>query len=190
MDDYENLCPWVHLPAQSGSTRILEKMRREYTRHEYIDKITAIKRARRDIAITGDMIVGYPGETESDFQETLSLVNEVEYDGLYTFKYSPRPNTHAGKLKDTVPEEVKTQRLMALVEAQASVQRRRFQRYLDREVTVLVEKAAVRGQGQLMGHTSCNKVVNFVAPESLIGQLVTVKITGVTPNSLLGDWQA
>jgi tRNA-2-methylthio-N6-dimethylallyladenosine synthase len=190
MDDYENLCPWVHLPAQSGSTRVLEKMRREYTREDYVAKIAAIKRARRDIAITGDMIVGYPGETEADFQETLSLVNEVEYDGLYTFKYSPRPNTHAAKLKDTVPEEVKTARLMALVEAQASVQRRRFQRYIEREIEVLVEKAAVRGQGQLMGHTPCNKVVNFAAPESLIGQLVKVKITGVTPNSLLGEWQA
>src|SRR5437764_804867 len=185
MDEYENLCPWVHLPAQSGSTRILDLMRREYTRGEYISKIAAIKRARRDIAITGDMIVGYPGETEKDFEETLSLIREVEYDGLYMFKYSPRPNTHAAKVKETVPEEVKSERLERLQALQADLQRSRFHRYIGRDVDVLVEGAAARGQGQMSGHTSCNKVVNFLAPSSLIGQIVRVRITAATPNSLI-----
>lgn len=188
MDDYENLCPWVHLPAQSGSTRILDLMRREYSREEYMEKIAAIKRAKRDISISGDMIVGYPGETDADFQETLSLVREVEYDGLYMFKYSARPNTHAAKVKDSIPEEVKSERLQELITLQAEMQRQRFQRYIGREVEVLVEGNAARGQGQLSGHTPCNKVVNFVAPESLIGKLVRVQITAATPNSLVGEW--
>jgi tRNA-2-methylthio-N6-dimethylallyladenosine synthase len=187
MDDYENLCPWVHLPAQSGSTRVLDLMRREYTRDDYMRKVEAIKRARRDISITGDMIVGYPGETEADFAETLTLVGEVEYDGLYMFKYSPRPNTHAAKLKETVAEEVKTERLLRLQALQAEVQHKRFQRYITREVEVLVEGKAARGTGQLTGHTPCNKVVNFSAPDTLIGQLTHVRITAATPNSLLGQ---
>jgi tRNA-2-methylthio-N6-dimethylallyladenosine synthase len=188
MDEYDNLCPWVHLPVQSGSTRILELMRREYTREEYLEKIAAIKRARRDISITGDMIVGYPGETEEDFEATLSLVREVEYDGLYMFKYSPRPNTHAAKLKDSVAEEIKSERLSRLQALQAEVQRHRFQRYIGREVEVLVEGTAARGQGQMSGHTACNKVVNFTAPSSLIGQLIRVRITAASPNSLIGEW--
>jgi tRNA-2-methylthio-N6-dimethylallyladenosine synthase len=188
MDYYENLCPWVHLPAQSGSSRILKLMRREYDRAEYMAKIEAIKRAKRDISITGDMIVGYPGETEEDFQETLSLVREVEYDGLYMFKYSARPNTHAAKLKETVPDQVKTERLMQLQSLQAEIQKQRFQRYIGREVEVMVEGTAARGQGQLTGHTPCNKVVNFVAPIELIGKLTKVRVTAATPNSLIGDW--
>jgi tRNA-2-methylthio-N6-dimethylallyladenosine synthase len=188
MVEYENLSPWVHLPAQSGSTRVLTLMRREYTREEYLEKVAAIKRAGRDISITGDMIVGYPGETEEDFEATLSLVREVEYDGLYMFKYSARPNTHAAKLKETVPESVKGERLIRLQELQADVQRRRFQRYIGREVEVLVEGSAARGQGQVSGHTACNKVVNFIGPSSLIGRLVRVRITSASPNSLLGEW--
>jgi tRNA-2-methylthio-N6-dimethylallyladenosine synthase len=188
MDEYENLCPWVHLPAQSGSSRILKLMRREYNRAEYLEKIAAIKQAKRDIAISGDMIVGYPGETDADFQETLSLVREVEYDGLYMFKYSARPNTHAAKRKDNVPEQVKTERLLQLQAVQAEMQKRRFQRYIGREVQVMVEGNAAKGQGQLTGHTPCNKVVNFIAPPELIGSLTEVRIIAATPNSLLGDW--
>lgn len=188
MDSYENLCPWVHLPAQSGSSRILKLMRREYDREEYMAKINAIKRAKRDISITGDMIVGYPGETDEDFQETLSLVREVEYDGLYMFKYSARPNTHAAKVKETVPDQVKTERLMQLQALQAEIQKQRFQRYIGREVDVLVEGTAARGQGQLTGHTPCNKVVNFIAPTELIGKLTRVRVMAATPNSLVGDW--
>jgi tRNA-2-methylthio-N6-dimethylallyladenosine synthase len=188
MDEHESLCPWVHLPAQSGSTRVLTLMRREYTLEDYLGKIAAIKRAKRDIAITGDMIVGYPGETEEDFEATLSLVREVEYDGLYMFKYSARPNTHAAKLKETVREEVKSERLIRLQELQASMQRRRFQRYIGRELEVLVEGIAARGQGQVSGHTASNKVVNFTGPSSLIGRLARVRITAASPNSLLGEW--
>ncbi|MBL8149333.1 MAG: tRNA (N6-isopentenyl adenosine(37)-C2)-methylthiotransferase MiaB [Blastocatellia bacterium] len=187
MDQYNNLCPWVHLPAQSGSTRVLGLMRREYTREDYLSKVAAIKNAKRDISITGDMIVGYPGETDADFEETLSLVREVEYDGLYMFKYSPRPNTHAAKRKDNVAEEVKSERLIRLQEVQAEVQKSRFARYLGREVEVLVEGTAAKGEGSLTGHTPCNKVVNFAAPNSLIGKLARVKITATTPNSLLGE---
>src|SRR5262249_55644384 len=123
MDAHANLCEWIHLPAQAGSDRVLRAMRRGYTRREYIEKIDAIKGARKEIAITGDMIVGFPGETDDDFNETMSLVAEVEYDGLYIFKYSPRPRTPAAAYADSIPEEVKTERFLRLQELQDRIQR-------------------------------------------------------------------
>jgi len=128
MDARENLCEWIHLPAQSGSNRVLRAMRRGYTRGDYIEKIEAIKGARKDISITGDMIVGFPGETDDDFNETMSLVAEVEYDGLYIFKYSPRPRTPAAAYSDSIPEEVKTERFLRLQELQDRIQKRRYAR--------------------------------------------------------------
>src|SRR5215467_8550923 len=123
MDKHENLCEWIHLPAQSGSDRVLRAMRRGYTRGEYLEKIDAIKRSKKDISITGDMIVGFPGETDADFNETMSIVAEVEYDGLYIFKYSPRPRTPAATYTDSIPEEIKTERFIRLQELQDRIQK-------------------------------------------------------------------
>ncbi|MBO0858726.1 MAG: tRNA (N6-isopentenyl adenosine(37)-C2)-methylthiotransferase MiaB [Chloracidobacterium sp.] len=197
MDARENLCEWVHLPAQAGSDRMLRAMRRGYTRREYMEKICAIKRAKREISITGDLIVGFPGETEDDFNETISLVAEVEYDGLYIFKYSPRPMTPAAAYTDSIPEELKTERFLRLQELQDRIQRRRYERYLGRTVEVLPEGMSSRSSSDYTGHTRCNKVVNFpvapVAPvatpkeSEYLGKLVNVRITGVKSHSLYGE---
>jgi tRNA-2-methylthio-N6-dimethylallyladenosine synthase len=187
MDAHENLCEWIHLPAQAGSDRVLRAMRRGYTRREYIGKIEAIKGARREISITGDMIVGFPGETDDDFNETMSLVAEVEYDGLYIFKYSPRPKTPAAAYADSIPEEVKTERFLRLQELQDRIQRRRYERYLGRTVEVLVEGTSSRSPSDYTGHTRCNKVVNFPMAAEALGKLINVNINGVKSHSLYGE---
>jgi tRNA-2-methylthio-N6-dimethylallyladenosine synthase len=187
IDNHENLCEWVHLPVQSGSDRVLRTMRRGYTRREYIEKIEALKRAKKDIAITGDLIVGFPGETQDDFNETLSLVAEVEYDGLYTFKYSPRPKTAAAAYTDSIPEEVKTERFLKLQELQDRIQKYRYNRYLGRKVEVLVEGISARSVSDYYGHSRCHKVVNFPSTEDLMGKVVDVRITEAKPHSLYGE---
>jgi len=187
IDDHENLCEWVHLPAQSGSDAVLRAMRRGYTRKEYLEKIAAIKRGKKDYAITGDMIVGFPGETEEDFNETMSLVADVGYDGLYIFKYSPRPKTPAAAYPDSIPEEVKTERFLKLEELQRRIQNTKYNRHLGRVVEVLVEGKSARSESDYTGHTRCHKVVNFPAKEEIDGKTVCVKITGVKPNSLYGE---
>src|SRR5262245_43423616 len=187
MDAHENLCEWIHLPAQAGSDRVLRAMRRGYTRREYIEKIDAIKGARKEISVTGDMIIGFPGETDEDFNETMSLVAEVEYDGLYIFKYSPRPRTPAAAYPDSIPEEVKTERFLRLQELQDRIQKRRYERYLGRTVEVLVEGTSSRSTSDYTGHTRCNKVVNFPAAAEALGKLLRVKITAVKSHSLYGE---
>jgi tRNA-2-methylthio-N6-dimethylallyladenosine synthase len=186
MDAYENLCEWIHLPAQSGSDRILKRMRRGYTFREYMDKIAFIKAAQKDYAVTGDIIVGFPGETAEDFLATMRLVAEVEYDGLYIFQYSPRPNTAALAYEDTVPEEIKTERLMKLVELQGRLQQRRYERYIGTIVEVLVEGVSAKSAEEFTGHTRCQKTVNFPAGASAFGALVAVKIDRIGKNSLHG----
>jgi len=187
MDKHENLCEWIHLPAQAGSDRVLRAMRRGYTRSEYFEKIDAIKRSKNDIAVTGDMIVGFPGETDDDFKETMSLVAEVEYDGLYIFKYSPRPRTPAAAYTDSIPEELKTERFLRLQELQDRIQKRRYERYIGRIVEVLVEGVSSRSSSDYTGHTRCNKVVNFPITTEVLGRLVKVKITEVKSHSLYGE---
>lgn len=187
IDQYPNLCEWIHLPAQSGSDRILRAMRRGYTRQEYMEKIASIKRAEKDMSITGDIIVGFPGETEDDFNETLSMVAEVEYDGLFIFNYSPRPKTPSAAYTDSVPNEVKTERFTKLQELMRRIQSTRYGRYLGREVEVLVEGASARSQSDLTGHTKCHKVVNFPANPNLIGSIVKVRVTAAKANSLYGE---
>lgn len=187
MDQYENLCEWIHLPAQSGSDGVLKKMRRGYTKKDYLEKINFIKGARKDYAITGDIIVGFPGETEEDFLATMQMVAEVEYDGLYIFNYSPRPNTAALAYGDTISAEVKTERLMRLVELQAQIQERRYKRYLGRVVEVLVEGVSAKSQDDYMGHTRCQKTVNFSKGECEVGALVQVRVNRIGKNSLAGE---
>jgi tRNA-2-methylthio-N6-dimethylallyladenosine synthase len=149
-------------------------------------KIEGIRRARKDYSITGDIIVGFPGETEEDFNDTLRLVAEVGYDGLFIFNYSPRPKTPSAAYADSVPDEVKTERFQKLQELQSRVQQIRYNRFVGQRVEVLVEGSSARSSADLTGHTRCQKVVNFSGPESLRGRIVQVRVTEVKSNSLYG----
>jgi tRNA-2-methylthio-N6-dimethylallyladenosine synthase len=189
IESVPTLCDHVHLPVQSGSTRVLEAMQRLYTREQYLERIQWMKAARREISITTDIIVGFPGETESDFQETLSLLEEVEYDAVFGFKYSPRPNTPALRLDDAIPEDEKARRLAVVLEKQREIQRLCNQRHLGQIIEVMVE-GKNEARGQWIGRTSQNKVLNFKALEGAppgVGSYVPVVTTGIFPNSLLGQ---
>jgi tRNA-2-methylthio-N6-dimethylallyladenosine synthase len=181
------LCEHVHLPVQSGSSRILREMQRTYTREEYLEKIAMIRGARRAISITTDIIVGFPGESEADFEETLSLMEEVRYEGAFTFKYSPRPNTPALSMADPIPEEEKGRRLAVLQERQRVIQTARNEALVGDTLEVLVEGKS-RRETQWTGHASNNRVVNFTSPaHGLLGQYVRVRVTSAGPNSLVGE---
>jgi tRNA-2-methylthio-N6-dimethylallyladenosine synthase len=189
IDSVPALCNHVHLPVQSGSTKVLNRMQRLYTREQYLERIAWMKAAKREISITTDIIVGFPGETDADFQETLSLLDHVEYDGIFGFKYSPRPNTPALRLDDIVPENEKARRLAVMLEKQREIQRRANQRYVGEKVEVMVE-GKNEARLQWIGRTSQNKVMNFVVPGSSIpelGSYAEVITTGSFPNSLLGE---
>jgi len=183
------LCDHVHLPVQSGSTRVLDAMQRLYTREQYLERISWIKAARREISLTTDIIVGFPGETESEFQQTLSLLDDVEYDGVFSFKYSPRPNTPALNLDDAIPDDEKARRLAVLMERQRDIQKRRNQRHLGEVLEVMIE-GKNEARGQWIGRTSQNKTLNFTVPDvkaPVPGSYVSVLITNSFPNSLLGQ---
>jgi tRNA-2-methylthio-N6-dimethylallyladenosine synthase len=189
IDSVPTLCDHVHLPIQSGSTRVLDAMQRLYNREQYLERISWMKSAQRDISITSDVIVGFPGETEEDFQLTLSLLDEVEYDAVFAFKYSPRPNTPSIKMEDAIPDEEKSRRLAALLEKQREIQKRRNQKHLGETVEVMVE-GKNDARGQWMGRTSQNKTLNFVAPQGRSfesGSYVPVRVTTALPNSLVGE---
>jgi tRNA-2-methylthio-N6-dimethylallyladenosine synthase len=183
------LCDHVHLPVQSGSTRVLDAMQRLYTREQYLERIAWMKSAKREISITSDIIVGFPGETEADFEETLTLLEAVEYDGIFGFKYSPRPNTPSLKLPDVIPDEEKSRRLAILQEKQRAIQKRQNERHLGQVLEVMVEgKNQVRKQW--FGRTSQNKVLNFTTPGEQLpapGSYVPVRVGTSFPNSLLGE---
>jgi tRNA-2-methylthio-N6-dimethylallyladenosine synthase len=185
MESCPQICDQIHLPVQSGSTRILKAMRRGYTRESYLSVIRKIQESKRAIAISTDLIVGFPGETEEDFQDTLSMLDEVQYDSTFSFKYSPRPNTAAMQLEDEIPEEEKGRRLELLQDRQKLIQYNKNAAYIGRLMEVLVDdKAKIRFS--LMGRTTNNKIVNFDGPETLIGRIAQVEITGFSPNSLKG----
>jgi len=188
IDAVPSLCDHVHLPVQSGSTRVLDAMQRLYTREEYLQRMAWIKAAKRDIAITSDVIVGFPGETESDFEQTLSLLDEVGYDGVFSFKYSPRPNTPALNLEDAIPEEEKARRLEVLMAKQREIQIARNTNYIGAICEVMVE-GHNEARGQWIGRTSQNKTLNFAASEATLpaGSYVPVLVTGSFPNSLVGE---
>ncbi|MBZ5569446.1 MAG: tRNA (N6-isopentenyl adenosine(37)-C2)-methylthiotransferase MiaB [Acidobacteriia bacterium] len=183
------LCDHVHLPVQSGSTRVLDLMKRLYNRDQYLERISWMKSARRRISITTDIIVGFPGETESDFAETIDLLNQVEYDGVFSFKYSPRPNTPALTYIDSIPEEEKSRRLAVLNARQKEISAALNQRHLGETLEVMVE-GRNQARGQWIGRTSQHKVLNFTisgGEEPRIGQYVPVRVTAAFPNSLLGE---
>lgn len=187
IDSTSALCDHIHLPVQAGSTRVLKEMRRTYTREEYLDRISWIRNARRPFSITTDVIVGFPGETDAEFEETLSLLDEVKFDGVFAFKYSPRPNTTAKDMPDAVPEEVKSARLAVLQQRQREIQIAQNQKFLSAEFEVLVD-GRHESRGQWSGRTTCNRIVNFTSQaENLLGQYSQVKITGAGPNSLVGE---
>jgi tRNA-2-methylthio-N6-dimethylallyladenosine synthase len=189
IDAVPTLCDHVHLPVQSGSTRVLDAMQRLYTREQYLERINWMKSARREISITTDVIVGFPGETDSDFAETLSLLDEVGYDGVFSFKYSARPNTPALNLEDAIPEEEKSRRLDVLMARQKEIQIAHYRKYVGTECEVMVE-AQNPARGQWIGRTSQNKTLNFTAGPSVDlkpATYVPVRVTGSFPNSLLGE---
>ena len=180
------LCEHIHLPLQSGSSAVLKRMRRTYTRERYLDRVALIREHVPDCALTTDIIVGFPGETEADFEQTLSLADEVAYDGAFTFVYSPRRETEAAEMPDQIPHEVKVERIERLV---AVVQHRateRAQRFVGRTVEVLVEGPSRNDPSRLRGRSRHNKVVNFTGLAAE-GEYVEVEITGATSQTLTGE---
>jgi len=189
IDAVPALCDHVHLPVQSGSTRVLEAMQRLYSREQYQERISWIQAAKRDISITTDLIVGFPGETEQDFEQTLSLLDEVGYDSAFTFKYSPRPNTPALRLDDAIPDTEKTRRLAVVNERQRQISVRRNQRHIGQALEVMVE-GKNDARAQWVGRTSQIKVLNFSGPRDLnlkAGSYVQVRVINSFPNSLAGE---
>ena len=181
------LCNHVHLPVQSGSTRVLRAMKRTYSREEYLEKVAMIRDAKRHISITTDIIVGFPGETEEDLGETLSLLDAVQYDSLFSFKYSPRPHTASLAMSDAIPEEEKSRRLAVLQDRQREIQVKKNAQFVGTTCEVMVSGKSKR-ENQWSGHTTCHRVVNFSSQEAgLLGKYVQVRVTGATPNSLVGE---
>jgi tRNA-2-methylthio-N6-dimethylallyladenosine synthase len=187
IDAVPTLCDHVHLPVQSGSTCVLDAMQRLYTREQYLERIAWMKAAKREISITTDMIVGFPGETESDFAETLNLLDEVGFDAVFAFKYSPRPNTPSLSLEDAIPDEEKSRRLEVLMSKQREIQTASYKRYIGKQCEAMVE-GRNEARGQWMGRTSHNKTLNFTASVNpTVGSYVPVIVTSSFPNSLLGE---
>ncbi len=186
--DNPKVCRHLHLPVQSGSSRVLAAMRRRHTREDYLLLIDRLRDAMPDIALSTDMIVGFPGENEADFNDTLSLTATVRYHSMFSFKYSTRPNTLASKrMQDDVAEDEKTSRIVALQALQKDVQAELYRATIGRLEHVLVEARSRRRAWELSGRTSGNTVVNFSGDPSLIGTIVPVRITGANPNSLRGE---
>ncbi len=189
IDAVPTLCDHVHLPIQSGSTRVLSAMQREYSREQYLERISWLKSARRDISLTTDIIVGFPGETEPEFEESLSLLDAVRYDSIFSFKYSPRPNTPAINYADSISDEEKTRRLAVLNDRQKKISAENNRRHLGATVEVMVE-GHNEARKQWIGRSSQNKVVNFTAPDGikpLVGAYDCVRIASTFPNSLAGE---
>jgi tRNA-2-methylthio-N6-dimethylallyladenosine synthase len=187
IEEHENLCNWVHLPVQSGSNRILKLMKRGHTIERYVENIDRIKRSWRDIALTTDIIVGFPGETEADFLDTVKMVEYCGFDSAYMFKYSPRPGTPAYEMADDVTPAEKTVRFLELEKAQKAIQAIRLRRYVNEVLKVLVEDRSSRTEHGLTGHSTCHKIVNFKGSSRLRGHVVNVRITEIKTNSLFGE---
>ncbi len=188
MRDLPAVCRHLHLPVQSGSSTVLAAMRRRHTREDYLALVAQLRDAMPDIALSTDMIVGFPGETTADFEETLSLTTAVRYHSMFSFKYSERPNTLALKrMPEDVPDEEKTSRIVALQTLQKRIQAELYAEAVGRTYSVLVDSTSRRREWELSGRTSGNTVVNFAGQPSWIGRLVPVRITAANPNSLRGE---
>jgi tRNA-2-methylthio-N6-dimethylallyladenosine synthase len=189
IDSVPTLCDHVHLPVQSGSSRVLHMMQREYTRDWYLERIGWIKEAKRPISMTTDVIVGFPGETPADFEETVELLGEVQYDGVFAFKYSPRPNTPAITMADSIPDAEKSARLQVLLDRQREIQRVNYSKHIGEEIEVMVEGHNT-ARGQVIGRTSQNKTLNFTTKQPILpatGNYLKVRVTNSFPNSLVGE---
>jgi tRNA-2-methylthio-N6-dimethylallyladenosine synthase len=189
IDAIPTLCDHIHLPVQSGSNRVLKMMAREYTREWYLERIGWMKAARRQISLSTDIIVGFPGESEDDFIATMDLLAEVQYDCVFGFKYSARPNTPALTMIDSIPESEKAKRLQVLLDRQREIQRMNYSKQIGEIVEVMVEGLNAARE-QIAGRSSQNKPVNFssavpIAPAP--GSYAQVKITAAFPNSLVGE---
>jgi tRNA-2-methylthio-N6-dimethylallyladenosine synthase len=189
IDTVPSLCDHVHLPVQSGSSHVLAGMQREYTRDWYLERISWIKAAKRRISMTTDIIVGFPGETPADFEETITLLHEVQYDGVFAFKYSPRPNTPAVTMSDSIPDEVKSERLQILLDRQREIQRENYSKHIGEVIEVMVE-GHNQARQQIIGRTSQNKTLNFTTTQPILpatGSYLPVRVTKTFPNSLVGE---
>lgn len=183
----ENVCEQVHLPVQSGSSRILKKMNRHYTKEQYLDLVCRIRETIPDVAITTDIIVGFPGETEEDFEETLSLAREVQYDSAFTFIYSRRKGTPADEMEEQIDEDVKHERFNRLVEIINASSAKNNKKYEGRIEEILVEDLSKNDDTKLTGRTRTGKLVNFPGSKDNIGKLVKVKIVKANSFSLIGE---
>ena len=189
IDAVPTLCDHVHLPVQSGSSRVLKMMAREYTRDWYLERISWIKSSKRPIALSTDIIIGFPGETPDDFVETMDLLQEVEYDCVFGFKYSARPNTPALVMIDSIPEQEKSTRLQVLLDRQREIQRKNYSKQIGMVLEVMVENINA-ARGQIAGRSTQNKPVNFTVSQPIapaIGSYMQVRVTGAFPNSLVGE---
>ncbi len=184
--ELDNLCPHIHLPLQAGSNRILELMNRGYTRENYLELIDKLREARPDIAITSDVMVGFPEESDQDFKDTLDLLKKIEFDNIFSFKYSDRKGTVAEQMKGKINEDIKSSRLTLLQELQKDITLKRNKRLEGMKMEILVEGVSKKG-GQLTGRTGTNKIVNLVSDNRLIGELAKVKIKRGFVNSLWGS---
>jgi tRNA-2-methylthio-N6-dimethylallyladenosine synthase len=182
----QKLCPHIHLPFQAGSNRVLKEMKRGYSREKYEGLIRQLREARPDIAVTSDVMVGFPGETEEDFEMTLDLVHNVEFDNLFSFKYSDREGTPASRMRTKIQEDLKLARLTRLQDVQRRITLKKNKRLIDNDVKVLVEGVSKKGQ-ELTGRTDTNKVVNFGGNNGDIGKLLNVTIKNASFNSLSGE---
>ena len=185
MAECRSVCEYLHLPVQSGSDRILRAMRRGYTAESYLEQIARLRALVPHVALSTDIIVGFPGETEADFEATGALMDRVRYDSAFVFKYSPRPGTEAAGWIDDVPQTVKERRNQAILELQARISREQLETWVGREVEVLVEERNRRGQ--LMGKSRRNTTVVVDGPDVLIGELVLARVARVTDTTLIGD---
>lgn len=188
MASYSNICPHLHMPVQSGSNAVLKRMRRGYTREEFIHLVESIRRVIPDVGLSSDIFCGFSGESESDFQETLQLMREVHFDTAFLFKYSERPGTYAARnLPDDVPEEVKLRRLSEMIELQNQLSLQSNQMDIGKTFEVLVEGTSKKSHEEYFGRSGQNKVIVFPRAEARIGSFVKVKVTEVTQATLLGE---
>jgi tRNA-2-methylthio-N6-dimethylallyladenosine synthase len=183
----EKLCEHIHLPFQSGSDKILKAMHRGYTQESYLEKINHLRKICPSIALTADVMVGFPGEEERDFEETLDLIQKVQFDDLFSFKYSPRKGTRAAQVEDKVEEKVKQERLSILQEIQKEITLRKNQEREGRTEEVLVEGWSKQSDQDVTGRSRSNKIVNFKGELNLVGKLIPVRITNAYPHSLRGE---
>jgi len=186
INENDNLCNWVHLPVQSGSDRVLKRMRRGHTIESYLKKIDKIKASGRSISLTTDIIVGFPGESDEDFRDTIKLAEYCDFDSAYVFRYSPRPGTPAFEMDDDVPQNVKTERFLELESVLKSSQAEALNGYIGKTVRVLAERISSKSDTDLFGHSTCQKIVNFTAPGEMLGRIVDVRVTEAKTNGLFG----